>query len=86
MISYSTHTHTHTTHTTHNTRTTLTHTGEDAQDAAEETWYRRSATTLEAFLQMSTVGEYEARLQLLSSFHSHLQVSRAVWLRTLSMT
>jgi len=47
----------------------------NAEAVAEEKWYRRSATTLEAFLQTSTVGEYEARLQLLASFRAHLLVS-----------
>eukprot|EP00967_Tisochrysis_lutea_P093509 scaffold135361_cov16-Tisochrysis_lutea.AAC.1 len=47
--------------------------GAGSEVAEEEKWYRRSAATLEAFLQTSTVGEYEARLQLLGSFHAHLQ-------------
>jgi len=45
-----------------------------AEAEEEEKWYRRSASTLEAFLQTSTQGEYEARLQLLASFRAHLQV------------
>jgi len=44
------------------------------QGSAEEVWYRRSASTMEAFVQTSTVGEFEARLQLLASFCAHLQV------------
>lgn len=51
-----------------------------AAEAEEEKWYRRSAAALEAFLQMSTVGEFEARLQLLASFHAHLQVRQHILL------
>lgn len=43
-----------------------------AEDGA--VWYKRTASTLEAFLQTSTLGEYCGRLQLLRSFHAHVQV------------
>lgn len=36
--------------------------------------YRRIAATLEHFVQTSTVGEFGARLEMLRSFQSHLQV------------
>jgi midasin len=54
--------------------------GEDAKagDAPgltpSELHYRRTAATLEAFLQTSTLGEYRARLALLTSFTCHVQV------------
>ncbi|MEW5303413.1 MAG: hypothetical protein WDW36_006109 [Sanguina aurantia] len=36
--------------------------------------YRRIAATLEHFVQTSTIGEFAARLEMLRSFESHLQV------------
>jgi hypothetical protein len=41
---------------------------------AADAWYKRTAATVEAFLQTSTVGEFEERLRLLDSFHAHLEV------------
>lgn len=41
---------------------------------AGEGWYSRCASAMEAFLQTSTVGEFEARLRLLDSFRAHLLV------------
>jgi midasin len=48
--------------------------------AAEESWYRRTASTLEMFMQTSTLGEYGARLGLLRSFQAHLRVGGRVCL------
>ena len=45
---------------------------ERAVDGDEETRYRHIASALEAFVQTSTIGEFEARLRLLDSFHGHL--------------
>ena len=45
---------------------------EPAQGNTDEERYRSVAASLEAFLQTSTIGEFEARLQLLSSFADHL--------------
>ncbi len=39
--------------------------------------YRSAAAALEAFVQTSTLGEFHARLRLLSSFHSHLALRLA---------
>eukprot|EP00798_Chlamydomonas_sp_ICE-L_P024875 gene24875-10536_t len=39
--------------------------------------YRSTAATLEAFLQTSTLGEFEARLQLLRSFMCHVKLRLA---------
>lgn len=41
-------------------------------DDGEESRYRHIAAALEAFVQTSTLGEFEARLRLLDSFHGHL--------------
>ena len=40
--------------------------------ASPEERYRHMAAALEAFIQTSTIGEFEARLRLLDSFHDHL--------------
>lgn len=42
------------------------------QQREQERRYRHVVSALEAFVQTSTVGEYEARLQLLGSFRVHL--------------
>jgi midasin (ATPase involved in ribosome maturation) len=49
---------------------------EPEQSEAEEAEmrYRQTASALEAFVQTSTIGEFDARLRLLSSFHSHLSL------------
>jgi midasin len=54
--------------------------------AVEESWYRRTASTLEMFMQTSTLGEYGARLGLLHSFQAHLRVGGRVCLGTADLS
>ena len=48
--------------------------GSDASLDPDESRYRHIASSLEAFVQTSTIGEFEARLRLLSSFQGHLSL------------
>jgi midasin len=50
--------------------------GGEAPDAWELR-YRHTASVIEAFVQTSTIGEFEARLQLLLSFRTHLSLRLA---------